>query len=63
MEVMPREAQVLADGKTGDSLLTGSQALLVCFVYLGRLDKGTPFPFISQGDVSEVVDLNGNSRS
>ena len=44
------EAQVLADGKTGDSLLTGSQALLVCFVYLGRLDKGTPFPFTSHGD-------------
>lgn len=50
MEVMPREAQVLADGKTGDSLLTGSQALLACFVYLGRLDKGTPFPFTSHGD-------------
>lgn len=50
MEIMPRAARVLADGKTGDSLLTGSQAILVCFVYLGRLDKGTPFPFTSQGD-------------
>ena len=63
MEIMPRAARVLADGKTGDSLLTGSQAILVCFVYLGRLDKGTPFPFTSQGEVSEVVDFNGNSRS
>lgn len=60
---MPREVQIPPSGKTGDCLLTGTQAILVCFVYLGRLDKGTPLPFTSQGDVSEVVDFNGNSRS
>lgn len=35
MEIMPRAARVLADGKIGDSLLTGSQAILVCFAYFG----------------------------
>lgn len=60
---MPREVQILPSGKTRDCRLTGTQAILVCFVYLGRLDKGTPFAFTSQRDVSEVVDLNGNSRS
>jgi hypothetical protein len=47
---VPREVQILPNGKTGDCLFTGTQAILVCFVYLGRLDKGTPFPFTSQGD-------------
>lgn len=60
---MPREVQILPSGKTGDCLLTGTQAILVCFVSLGRLDKGTPLPFTSHGDVPEVVDFSGNSRS
>lgn len=63
MEIMPREAQVLPDGKIGNCLLTGTQAILVCFVYLGRLDKGTPFTFTSKEDIPEAVTFTGTSRS